>query len=119
MVQPCLTYRATIWAPLEGTLRPAKQQWIGESLEKIQQQCLRMVTGAFKATNRQTLEREVAILPLRAHIAWLQLQSQARLEVSGTCQEADKACKRLRSHLAPTRKPCQPAGLTPGSKRHA
>ena len=45
----------------EGTLQPAKRQWIREPLEKIRQQCLCAVSGAFKATNRQTLEKEAAI----------------------------------------------------------
>ena len=118
VVRPCLTYGATIWAPLEGTLRPAKHQWIGEPLERIQQKCLRTVTGAFKATSRRFLEKEAAIPPLRAHIAHLQLQSRARLEASGARQEADRACRRLRSHLAPHHGPRRPAGSTPGKERH-
>ena len=117
VVRPCLTYGATIWAPLEGTLRPAKRQWIGEPLERIRQQCLRAVTGAFKATPRQTRETEAAIPPLRAHIARLQLQSRARLEASGARQEIDRACRRLRSHLAPHHGPHRPAGPTPGKAR--
>ena len=70
---PCLTYGSTIWAPLARyrTLRPAKRHWTGEPLEKIQQKCLRAVTGSFKATSHQTLEKEAATPSLRAHIARL------------------------------------------------
>ena len=119
VVRPYLTYGATIWAPLQGTLRPAKRHWIGEPLERIQQQCLRAVTGAFKATNHQALEKEAAIPPLRAHIARLQLQARARLEASGARQEIDGACRRLRGHLAPRHGPHRPAGHTPGKERRA
>ena len=105
VVRPCLTYGVTIWAPLQGTLQRAKQQWIREPLERVQQQCLCAITRAFKATNRQVLEKEAAIPLLRAHIARLQLQSRARLEASGARQEIDWACHRLRSHLTPHRSP--------------
>ena len=63
VVRPSLTYGSTVWAPLEGTLRPANRQWIGEPLERVQQRCLRTVTGAFKATSRQALEKEAAVPP--------------------------------------------------------
>ena len=101
VVRPCIMYGATVWAPLEGTLRLAVQCWIGEPLEKIQQQCLRTVTGVFKATSRQALEREAVIPPLCTHIARLQLQARVRLEASGAQQEIDEACNQVCRHLAP------------------
>ena len=108
--RPCITYGVTIWAPLEGTLKPAGWRWIGEPLEELQQQCLRSITGAFKATSRPVLEKETAVPPpppppppLCAHIARLQLQARARLEASGARQEIDEACDRVRRQLAPQR----------------
>ena len=52
VVRPVITYGVTVWAPLEGLLRPAHQHWIGDALERQQQHCLRTVTGSFKATSQ-------------------------------------------------------------------
>ena len=84
----------------------------------MQQRCLRTVTGAFKATSRQTLEHEAAVPPLRAHIARLQLQARARLAASGSPQEINIACRRLRGQLAPQRGPRRTPGPTPGNMKH-
>ena len=77
-------------------MRAEERHWIEELLERVQQRCPRTVTGVFKATSRSFLEKEAAVAPLRAHIAHLQLQTQARLEVSGARREISEACDRIR-----------------------
>ena len=69
VVRPAITYRATVWSPLDSLLRPAHRHWIGDALEQQQQHCLRSVTGGFRATSRKQLESEAAVPPLRAHMA--------------------------------------------------
>ena len=90
-----------IWAPTEGLLRLAHRCWIDDALERQQQGCLRTVTSGFKATSQQQLEAEVAVPPLRAHIARLQLQACARMEASGVQAEIQEACARIQRQLAP------------------
>ena len=117
VVRPVITYGATVWAPLEGLLRPAHRHWIGDALERQQQRCLRSVTGGFKATSRRQLESEAVVPPLRAHIARLQLQARARMEASGVQAEVREACDRLRRHLTPRRGRRRRAGTSPGQAR--
>ena len=100
VVRPVLTYRVTVWTPLEGLLQPTHQHWIGDILEHQQQHCLRSVTGGFRVTSRKQLESEAAVPPLRTHMARLQLQAHTRMEASGVWAEIQEACSRIRRQLA-------------------
>ena len=61
-----MLYGATIWGIQQnGQLQPKSRI---KPLEKIQNQCLRRITGAYKRTPRAALEREAAIPPLDLYI---------------------------------------------------
>jgi hypothetical protein len=61
IVRPAMVYGAHAWhAGRNGKQRKANLQ----KLEKIQNKCLRRITGGYKRTPRAALEREAKILPL-------------------------------------------------------
>ena len=95
-----ITYRVMVWTLLDSLLRPAHQHWIGDALEQQQQHYLQSVTGGFRATSQKQLESEVAVPPLQAHMAQLQLQACAWMEASGVQAEIQEACKQLKRQLA-------------------
>ena len=61
IVRPAMVYGAHAWY----TGRNGKQIKANlQQLEKIQNKCLRRITGGYKRTPRAALEREAKILPL-------------------------------------------------------
>ena len=66
VVRPKITYGCSIWHSPEGTPGYTKSKI--SKLEKVQNQCLRRITGAYKTTNIRVLEHEAAIPPLRNHM---------------------------------------------------
>ena len=100
VVCPVITYRATVWSPLDSLLRPVHQHWIGDTLDQQQQHCLQSVTGGFRTTSQKQLESKATVPPLWAHMAQLQLQVCARMEASGVWTEIQEACKQLKCQLA-------------------
>ena len=75
-VRPGLTYAASIWYNPKGTSEYRKTHH--RKLETIQNKCLRIVTGAFKATNIQILQAKAEIPPIRLHLEKLALTAQAK-----------------------------------------
>ena len=118
VVRPVITYRPTVWSPLDSLLRPAHRRWIRDTLDQQQQHCLRSVTGGFRATSRKQLESEAAVPPLRAHMARLQLQARARMEASGVRTEIQEACEQLRRQLARRPGRRRRTYISPGQARH-
>jgi hypothetical protein len=53
------------WAP---PFTPFYQKGLGEELERIENRCLRTVSGAYKATPVQSLQAEVGVPPLSLHM---------------------------------------------------
>jgi len=119
VVRPAMTYGAVIWAT-PGDLPPSRRTWAGSPLDTQQNRCLRIVSGAYRATGLQALERETATPPLRVHVEQLQLQARARLEASGARQEVEAACARIRRRLQPKRgRRRPPIRDTPGQRKHS
>ena len=118
VVHLVITYRVIVWTLLDGLLRPAHQHWISDVLEQQQQHGLQAVTSGFRTTSQKQLESEVAVPPLWAHMAQLQLQAHTQMEASGVQAEIQEACEQLKCQLA--QRPgqhCQ-AYISPGQARH-
>lgn len=81
VVCPALTYGALIWISPEG--RSTTKLSLLRPLEIIQNRCLRVISGAYRATPIQLLESETGIPPLRNHLNTLQAQYQLRTEKIG------------------------------------
>jgi hypothetical protein len=119
VIRSALLYGAALWH------RPnvaAKPKGIAAKLQKQQNQGLRIVLRAFKATPIRQLETEsyVPLLDL-----WLNRQIarfQARMEHSGIAQKIRNACKAIRDRILRRttrrrRAKAQLAVTTPGTER--
>lgn len=85
IVRPALTYGSQIWAtdqPKTGK-PPAK---LIKEISKVQQACLRKVTGAYKSVPLRALEHEANILPMDLYVRQLRIQ-HAALTANQSCQK--------------------------------
>jgi hypothetical protein len=62
IVKPAILYGAGVWYAPQGTVIASKA--VDRKLEKIQNQYLRKVTGAYRAVNSRILEKEANIPPI-------------------------------------------------------
>ena len=119
VVRPVLSYGATIWhSPKKKT-----QSGLAGKLAKHQNQGLRHVLGAFRATPIRQLETEAYIPPLDLYLNGRIARFQARLERTGIARQIKDACTEIRIQLR-TRKQRQrqrqrqrPIPETPGALR--
>ena len=95
VVRTAITYGATAWRhPLggfKGKLTPL--------LRTIQNQCLRTVAGAYKATPIRSLEVETFVPPIDIYLNSRIAAFQKRLENSSSYDTIQKACSEIRSRL--------------------
>ena len=75
VVRPAMTYAAATWHTPQG-LRDSKRSHVN-TLETIQNGCLRRVAGAYKATNKRVVEAETGIPPLQITMDQAVLRNQA------------------------------------------
>jgi Reverse transcriptase (RNA-dependent DNA polymerase)/Endonuclease-reverse transcriptase len=96
VVSPLLTYNASVWSTSLSptTLLP---------LERIQNQALRAITGAYKATPIHTLEVEAFIPPLKLRLKKLTQASYERNENSILLEEKNEALLWIRKRTKPKR----------------
>jgi hypothetical protein len=67
VVRPAIAYGAAVWhTPAKGL--NGKTQGIAAKLEKIQNKCLRVVAGAYRATPIRSLETETFTPPLDLYL---------------------------------------------------
>ena len=94
VVKPAITYAAAIWHAPKGT--PGHKSAPTQQLQLIQNRCLRVVSGAYKATPVPVLESEVFMPPIE--LALNQVVVQARLK-RGTHPATTAGNERIRQHL--------------------
>ncbi len=119
VIRSALLYRASIWhQPSVG-----KPKGPAARLQKQQNQGLRTVLGAYRATPARMLETELYVPPLDLWLNGQIARFQARLERSGIAQEIRNACSTIRTRIlrrtnrrAPNNTTETPAD-TPGAKR--
>ena len=98
VVRSSMAHGAPIWhvpgeSPAKGARGTAK------NLQKHQQNCLRVVLGAFKSTAVTKLEIESHVPPLDLWLNGRVACYQARLERSGVGQQIRNACAAIRSRI--------------------
>ena len=88
-------YRAALWhSPKEKAL-----SGLAGKLAKYQNQGLRQVLGAFKATPIKQLETEAYVPPLDLWLNGRIARFQARLERTGIARQIKDACAAIRTQL--------------------
>ncbi len=88
VMRPMLTFAASIWHQPKGTSEATKSHI--KRLAIIQNDCLRTVLGAFKATPVPVLEAEAAIAPIEIQLDRLVMQQQASGGIHLVTQEGNK-----------------------------
>ena len=64
-----------------------------------QNECLRAVTGAYRATPITTLEAEAGIEPIDLHLSMRVAKAAARLHRTGIAEKIENACQAVRKGL--------------------
>jgi Reverse transcriptase (RNA-dependent DNA polymerase) len=111
VVRPTMTYGCKIWATGEkGGPPPASHL---QPLVRLQNKCLRRVTGAYKRAPVKTLEKDAAVEPLPLHMQGIAMQHALRSEAHPVTGFIKRTCDGLWSRHQPRRgrRPRRP--LTP------
>ena len=66
VVRPAITYGSTVWYAPAGT-KDARKEMAGK-LEVVQNRCLRIVAGAYKATPIEILQAKTMMPPMQVHL---------------------------------------------------
>ena len=95
VVRSALSYGAAVWH------QPSldKPKGLAAGLQKQQNQGLRVVLGAYKATPIRMLETESYVPPLDIWLNGQVARFQARLERSGLAQKIREACSTIRTRM--------------------
>jgi hypothetical protein len=97
VIRSSIAYAAPIWhKPPNCATKPCGP---ASKLQKHQNQCLRIVTGAYKATPIRQLETESFIPPLDLWLNGRLALFQARLERTGIAQLIRNACETIQTHI--------------------
>jgi hypothetical protein len=101
VVRPSLAYGAAVWHfPTKGP--NGKAQGMAAKLAGIQNKCLRIVAGAYRATPIQTLEVETHIPPIDLYFDSQLAAFQNRLASSDVGQLIEKACSTIQARICKT-----------------
>jgi hypothetical protein len=96
-----MLYGAQIWGiGLNG--KPLAKSSLAP-LEKIQNQCLCRITGAYKRTPRAALEREAVVLPIDVYIEATAIQRAATVQNHLVEKEIRRILERIQGTRAPRR----------------
>ncbi|KAF2194269.1 hypothetical protein K469DRAFT_549126, partial [Zopfia rhizophila CBS 207.26] len=85
VIRSAVGYRASEW---HNSITKSQ----AKSLSKIQTECLRKVTGAYKATAAATLETEAYVSPLEVWLNSKVAASQERLQQENIASVIQKIC---------------------------
>jgi hypothetical protein len=115
VIRSVLSYGASAWhtpTPLGGTPRG-----LARSFHTIQTRCLRVVTGAYKATPTRNVESEAWVPPIDLYLNRWVAKAEQRLQRNGMAQLLRNVCANVAAQLlrrrtrAPRRRPPVVSGL--------
>jgi hypothetical protein len=89
IVRPAITYASNVWYSPLGM--PYARKYVMKDLMPLQNNCLRAISGAYRATPISNLEVEDGVPPLGIHLDSLQARFKMKLEeseVAGVIREA-------------------------------
>jgi hypothetical protein len=101
VVRPTITYGCKIWAAGErGKPPPAR---LLQPLVRLQNKCLRKVTGAYKRAPTKALEKDAAVEPLPLHIQSSAMGHALKSEAHPVVEFIRQTCDRLWGRYRPRR----------------
>ena len=89
-----MTYGSTVWHT--PSCLPGVSKKIQRRLTVIQNKCLRIISGAFKAVNESILEKESYVPPIPLYLDRLSALAKIRHRNAGTGAIIEAACERIR-----------------------
>jgi hypothetical protein len=104
VIRACIAYGAPAWH--QGGADGPKG--LARKLTPSQNDCLRIVAGAYKATPSRHLEVETATPPLDLYLSKRVTDFELRLQVSGLKQGIENACKEIQGQLKRRRRRGRP-----------
>lgn len=93
VVRPTMTFAASTWHGPKGVEGASNAHL--QKLEKVQNQCLRKIAGAYKTTGIKVLEHETGILPLRDYLDTTALKYSVRGGTNGPHRAVARGCIRI------------------------
>lgn len=97
VVRPTMTYAAPVWYATTSTGKGKK--WMQRELAKIQNEGLRRVLGAYRATSIPVLENEAQVPPIELVLDKTVLDHQRRQQGTTGQQTVENFCRRIRNNL--------------------
>ena len=117
VVRPAMTYGSSVWhTPSE--LKDTSKSLINK-MSIMQNKCLRVISGAYRATSVRVLKAETQIASMRIHLDQLQAQARCRLLNDGQALLIRRACKRIKGNLQDRTGPRREKKETPGNSKQA
>ena len=101
VVRPAITFGSTVWHSPYG--RPDGTQRIDKQLGDIQRECLRVISGGFRATPQIIIEAETHVSPIQLHLAHLQAKARRRLKEHEHDQRISAFCEKIKRKLTASR----------------
>ena len=97
VIRAALVYRASAWHRVSEA--EANPKGIARHLAPLQSQCLRVVTGGYRATQIRHLEAEAAVPPIDIYLNKRVAEFETRLEQTGMIQRIHSASTAVATRL--------------------
>jgi hypothetical protein len=100
VIRPAIVYSAPIWH--KPSLTSAHPQGLATKLATIQNQALRRVTEAYKATPMRSLEVEALVPPIHLYMDSITVRHREDTKDTPTRQKTKEACDKITRRLRQT-----------------
>jgi Reverse transcriptase (RNA-dependent DNA polymerase)/Endonuclease-reverse transcriptase len=108
VIRATIAYGASAWhEPSEAAANP---RGIASHLSTAQSECLRTVTGGYRATQIRHLEVEAAVPPIHIYLNKRVAEFESRLEYTGMARKVRCACTAVATRLRRRRTRIRPIG---------
>ena len=108
VIRATIAYGASAWhEPSEAAANP---RGIASHLSTAQSECLRTVTGGYRATQIRYLKVEAAVPPIHIYLNKRVAEFESRLEYTGMARKVRCACTAVATRLRRRRTRIRPIG---------
>lgn len=116
VVRPAITFGSTVWHSPCGA--PDNTRKTDKLLSDVQRECLRVVSGGFRATPQPIIEAETNTMPMQLHLGHLQAKCRRRLKEHNHENRVKTFCEKIQRKLTASKgRRRRNAGLTPGMRK--
>ena len=115
IIRPAWTYGSSVWFHPEGTKEAKKK--IVQKMAVIQNKCLRVIAGAYKATSIPVLEAETFVPPPDLYLKRLALLNERRIRNTEGERTIKDACSAIARRLRAKRGKQRKIIPTPGEEK--